>query len=72
MKTKTIYAGITTELSDNLFEKPKVYKNKTRKSNKFGAISLYYDGIYYFPSDIKESDKQSLIQWRENPDIWGK
>ena len=21
---------------------------------------------------IKESDKQSLIQWRENPDIWGK
>ena len=33
--------------TDNLFEKPKVYKNKPRKSNKFGAISLYYDGVYY-------------------------
>jgi len=44
--------------TDNLFEKPKVYKNKPRKSNKFGAISLYYDGVYYFPSDIKESDKR--------------
>ena len=21
-------------------------------------MSLYYDGIYYFPSDIKESDKR--------------
>jgi len=52
------YAGVTTELTDNLFEKPKVYKNKPRKSNKFGAISLYYDGVYYFPSDIKESDKR--------------
>ena len=29
-----------------------------RKSNKFGAMSLYYDGVYYFPSDIKESDKR--------------
>jgi len=58
MKTKTIYAGVTTELSDNLFEKPMVYKNKPRKSNKFGAINLYYDGIYYFPFDIKESDKR--------------
>lgn len=58
MNTKTTYAGVTTELSDNLFEKPKVYKNKPRKSNKFGAMSLYYDGVYYFPSDIKESDKR--------------
>ena len=56
--TKTTYAGVTTELSDNLFEKPKVYKNKPRKSNKFRTMSLYYDGIYYFPSDIKNSDKR--------------
>ena len=21
-------------------------------------MSLYYDGVYYFPSDIKESDKR--------------
>ena len=55
MKTITTYAGVTTELSNNLFEKPKVYKNKPRKSNKFGEISLYYDGVYYFPSDIKEA-----------------
>lgn len=39
-------------------EKAKVYKNKPRKSNKFGTMSLYYNGIYYFPSDIKESDKR--------------
>lgn len=60
MKTtnKITYAGVTTEISDNLFEKPKVYKNKPIKSNKFGAMSLYYDGVYYFPSDIKESDKR--------------
>lgn len=58
MSTKITYAGVTTELSDNLFEKPKVYKNKPRQSNKFGAMSLYYDGVYYFPSDIKESDKR--------------
>lgn len=55
---KTTYAGVTTELSDNLFEKPKVYKRRPIKSNKFGATSLYYDGIYYFPSDLKESDKR--------------
>ena len=58
MITKTTYNGVTSEVSDNLFEKPKVYKNKPRKSNKFGAMSLYYDGVYYFPADIKESDKR--------------
>lgn len=62
MNTKITYAGVTTELSDNLLEDPKVYKNKPRKSNKFGTMSLYYDGVYYFPSDIKESDKRE-----ENP-----
>ena len=58
MNTKITYKGVTTEISDNLFEKSKVYKNKPIKSNKFGAMSLYYDGVYYFPCDIKESDKR--------------
>lgn len=58
MSTKKSYAGVTTELSDNLLEAPIVRKNPPKKSNKFGEISLYYDGVYYFPSDIKESDKR--------------
>ena len=58
MSTKITYAGVTTELSENLLEAPIVRKNKPKKSNKFGAMSLYYDGVYYFPSDIKESDKR--------------
>ena len=58
MSTKTTYAGVTTESSDNLLEAPIVRKNKPKKSNKFGAMSLYYDGVYYFPYDIKESDKR--------------
>lgn len=58
MKTKITYKGTVTEISDNLLEEPKVYKSKPRKSNKFGTISLYYDGVYYFPSEIKESDKR--------------
>lgn len=56
MKNTTTYAGVTTEVSDNLFEKPKVYKNKPKKSYKFGKLSLYYDGIYYFPEDINKSN----------------
>ena len=55
---KTTYKGVTTELSNNLFEKPIVRKNKPKKSNKFGTMSLYYDGVHYFPSDIKESNKR--------------
>ena len=58
MSTKTTYAGVTTELSDDLLEAPIVRKNPPKKSNKFGTMSLYYDGVYYFPSDIKESDKR--------------
>ena len=55
---KKTYAGVTTELRENLLEATKVKKNKPKKSNKFGSISLYYDGVYYFPSDIKESYKR--------------
>ena len=55
---KKTYAVVTTESSDNLLEAPIVRKNKPKKSNRFGAVSLYYDGVYYFPSDIKESDKR--------------
>ena len=29
-------------------------------SNKFDVLSLYYDGRYYFPQDIKESNKRPL------------
>lgn len=58
MSIKITYAGVTTEISDNLLERPKVYKNKPMKSNRLGALSLYYDGVHYFPSDIKESNKR--------------
>ena len=34
--------------------------NKPKKSNKFGSMSLYYGGVYYFPSDIKERYKGKL------------
>lgn len=54
---KTTYKGITTELTDNLLDKPIIYKTKPRKTNKFGTLSLYYDGKYYFPEDIQESSK---------------
>jgi hypothetical protein len=36
---------------------------KLIKSNKFGKISLYYNGIYYFPNDIKPSDKREGNQF---------
>ena len=55
---KTTYRGVTTEISNNLFEPPKIIKNKPKKSFKFDTISLYYDGKYYFPNDIKKSDKR--------------
>ena len=55
---KKTYAVVTTESSDNLLEAPIVRKNKPKKSNRFGAVSLYYDGVYYFPADIKKSDKR--------------
>jgi len=55
MDTKITYKGRTTELSDKLLEAPVIRKNKPKKSYKFGALSLYYDGKYYFPNDIKES-----------------
>ena len=58
MKTKTTYNGKTTEISDLLFEPVKVVKNPPRKSYKFGTLSLYDDGMYYFPKDIKPSDKR--------------
>lgn len=58
METKTTYAGVTTVVDNKLLESPKVYKNKPRKSYKFGSLSLYYDGRYYFPSDIKETNKK--------------
>lgn len=55
---KTTYKGVTTEMNNNLLDAPIIRKNKPKKSNKFGTISLYFDGVYYFPSDIKESNKR--------------
>lgn len=55
---KTTYKGVTTEMNNNLLDTPTIRKNKPKKSNKFGTISLYFDGVYYFPSDIKESNKR--------------
>lgn len=52
---KTTYKGVTTEINDNLLVPDKKYKNPPRKSYKFDVLSLYYNGNYYFPSDIKES-----------------
>lgn len=58
MNSKITYKGTTTEVSDNLFEPIKISKNKPRKSYQFGSLSLYYDGIHYFPEDLKPSDKR--------------
>tara|TARA_R110000772_G_scaffold109083_1_gene212284 strand:+ start:1271 stop:1501 length:231 start_codon:yes stop_codon:yes gene_type:complete len=33
--------------------------NKPTKSNRFGAISMYWQGVHYFPGDIKESNKRN-------------
>ncbi len=55
---KTTYKGVTTELTDNLFEATIVTKNKPKKTYKFGDLSLYYDGKYFFPNDIKESNQR--------------
>lgn len=57
--TEIKYRGATTTISDNLLEPTIVVKNKPKYSNKFGADSLYYDGVYYFPNDIKPSDKRN-------------
>ena len=61
MKTTTKYKGVTTEISDLLLEPIKIVKDKPKKSLKFGDLSLYYDGIYYFPKDIKESEKRENL-----------
>lgn len=52
---KTTYKGRTTEI-DNLLAPPKVNVNKPIKSYKFGSLSLYYDGVHYFPTDIKPNN----------------
>ena len=54
MKTK--YKGVTTEISTDLLEPNKRYKDDPRKSYKFDTLSLYYDGKYYFPEDIKPNE----------------
>lgn len=58
MKTTIKYNGITKEIPNRLFDPIKETKNAPRKSYKFDALSLYYDGKYYFPEDIKPSQKR--------------
>jgi hypothetical protein len=58
METKTTYKGVTTVIQQSLFEPIENIKKPPKKSNKFGETSLYYDGVYYFPKDIKQSDKR--------------
>lgn len=38
-------------------------KRPPRKTHKFGDLSLYYDRKYYFPGDIKPSDKREGRPW---------
>ena len=54
MKTTINYKGTTTIISDNLFEHTQIIKKKPVKNAKF-KDSLYYDGVYYFPNDIRDS-----------------
>ena len=51
---KIAYGGVTTEISDKLFEPIVITKNKPKVSNRFDVPSLYYDGKYYFTQDLKE------------------
>ncbi|MCG8857619.1 hypothetical protein G1L11_12345 [Tenacibaculum finnmarkense] len=57
-KTKIKYKGVTTIVSDMLFEDVNTVIDDPVKSNKFTEESLYYNGIYYFPNDIIESDNK--------------
>jgi hypothetical protein len=56
--SKITYKGKSIILSNNLLDPPKVVINKPRLSRKFDTLSLYYDGIYYFPEDLKPSTKR--------------
>jgi len=58
---KTTYRGTTTNTSDNLLDKSVITKNKPVKSYKFDVMSLYYDGKYYFPEDIKANERHGEV-----------
>jgi len=59
---KTTYNGVTTETSDNLLEPSVITVNNPRKSYKFGDLSLYYDGKYYFPDCIRKLETPRNIE----------
>jgi hypothetical protein len=63
---KSTYNGRTIERSDNLFEPSTTTVNKPRKFYKFDVPSLYYDGKYYFPTDIVKRDKAVVSRHRSN------
>jgi hypothetical protein len=54
------YKGVTTYISDNLLEANVVVKKEPQKNYKFKKLSLYYDGVYYFPDYIKKSEPNFL------------
>lgn len=63
MKTKSKYRGVTTIVSDILFEPMIKQKENPILSKQFGADSLYYDGKHYFPNDIKPSCKRDGLDF---------
>ena len=52
------YKGRVTTITDNLFDEVVTKVSKAKKSNKFGSLSIYYDGVYYFPADLKLSNAE--------------
>lgn len=34
-----------------------------RRTRRFGALSLYYDGMYYFPGDIVPNENNPERPW---------
>jgi len=56
--------------TSNLFDKPKVTKKNPRRTYKFGDLSLYYDGRYYFPGDIQETENLKRKEIRDEIDTY--
>lgn len=62
MNTTTTYKGVKTIISDKILEPTQKIVNKPRRSNKFESKSLYYEGLYYFFEDIKQTDNKFRIE----------
>jgi len=51
------------EAGNNLLDPIKETLNPPRKSYRFDVMSLYYDGVYYFPEDIRQSSVRENKPW---------